>query len=167
MAMWEHREMLAPPAKAPEFSLKDMVGKSHSLANILAHGPTLLAFFKVSCPVCQYTFPFLERIYQGSGREKGAVQIIGVSQDPERQTVDFRREFGITFPMLLDEASETYPASNEFGISSVPSLFIIEQDGKISMSGAGFAKKDLEMFGHRMGVAPFHPGERVPEQKPG
>jgi peroxiredoxin len=167
MAGWKQRQLLAEGTLAPEFELRGLDGNPHSLASILARGPALLAFFKVSCPVCQYTLPFLERIYQGSGREAGAVQILAVSQDKAGSTREFNEEFGITFPALLDDGNGGYPVSNAFGIASVPSLFLIEPDGTISLSGTGFSKKDLEVVGHRAGVAPFRQGERVPEQRPG
>lgn len=167
MAAGKQRQMLEAGMRAPEFQLKDLAGDSQSLARILARGPALLAFFKVSCPVCQFTLPFLERVYQAAGRGEAPVQIVGVSQDKPAATRDFNQEFGITFPMLLDEAAEGYPASNAFGLHSVPSLFLVETDGRISMGEHGFSKQDLEALGQRMGAAPFRPGERVPEFKPG
>ena len=167
MAFWKHRELLAAGAQAPEFELQDLGGAPQSLAAILGRGPALLAFFKVSCPVCQYTLPFLERIYQGAGREKGAVQIIGVSQDKPEATRQFNQEFGVTFPALVDDPAKGYVVSNAYGLSTVPSLVLIEPDGSVSLSGAGFTKRHLEALGHRMGVSPFRPGERVPDERPG
>jgi peroxiredoxin len=158
---------MAGSAHAPGFQLLDLDGASHSLSEILARGPALLAFFKVSCPICQYTFPFLERIYQAAGRERGAVQIIAVSQDSAPVTRGFIDEFGVSFPTLLDDAAAGYPVSNAYGLRTVPTLFLIEPDGIISMSGAGFSKQELEALGQRMGVAPFREGERVPELRPG
>jgi peroxiredoxin len=52
---------------APDFTLPTMDGKKFSLSEALARGPVLAAFFKVSCPTCQYAFPFLERIYKSYG----------------------------------------------------------------------------------------------------
>ena len=49
---------------APHFGLIALDGKKYSLQEGLKHGPVLAAFFKVACPICQYTFPFLERLYQ-------------------------------------------------------------------------------------------------------
>jgi peroxiredoxin len=51
-------------ARAPEFRLPRADGGEIGLEEIIAQGPALLAFFKTSCPVCQLTFPFLERIHQ-------------------------------------------------------------------------------------------------------
>ena len=54
--------MLQAGAKTPAFELTDLSGGSQSLVAILQKGPALLAFFKSSCPVCQLTFPYLQRM---------------------------------------------------------------------------------------------------------
>ena len=154
--------MLEVGSKAPAFELKSLNGTSTALQDALKKGPALLAFFKISCPVCQLTFPYLERL---AGNP--AVQIIGLSQDDPDATKFFNQRFGITFPTLLDESGAGYPASNSYGVSSVPSLFLVETDGSISKSFSGFSKRDLEALGERMGVKPFQPDEKVPEYKPG
>lgn len=158
--------------KAPGFSLKGLDGKEYSLQTLTERGPVVAAFFKVSCPVCQFTFPFLERIYKRYGGD-GAT-ILGVSQDDARDTKDFAKEFGVTFPMALDEKQKGYPASNAYGLTSVPTIFLIETDGTVKVSCMGFDKKDLESIAaalaERKKIAPsalFLSGESVPAHKPG
>ena len=56
--------MLQVGKSAPHFELAAIDGKSYSLQEGLKRGPVLAAFFKVNCPTCQYTLPFLERLYQ-------------------------------------------------------------------------------------------------------
>ena len=97
---------LATGEKAPEFELKALDGKKFSLNEQLAKGPAVLAFFKVSCPTCQYAMPFLERLYKAY-KDKG-VTMVGVSQNDAKETADFCKDFGLTFPMLLDD-TRTYP----------------------------------------------------------
>jgi len=153
--------MLKAGTKAPAFTLSDASGAQQSLADILARGPALIALYKISCPVCQLTLPFLDRM------AKGSLQVIGISQDDERATQKFRQTYSPDLPMLLDRDREGYPVSNAFAISHVPSLFLIEQDGTISMTSEGFVKSDLEKLGSRAGVTPFRPEDRVPEWKAG
>jgi len=152
--------MLPVGAHAPEFQLPDLKGTERTLAGILADGPAVLAFFKVSCPVCQYTFPFLERL------QRSAVQVVGISQDQAGATQEFCREFGITFTTLLDDP-KNYAVSNAFAIANVPSLFLIEADGSVAASESGFSRRILETAGRRAGVSVFLPGESVPESRPG
>jgi len=155
---------------APGFSLKALDGKEYSLQKLLERGPAVVAFFKVSCPVCQFTFPFLQRLherYAGDG-----ATVTGVSQDDARDTKEFNQEYGVTFLTLVD--IEGYPASNAYGLTSVPTIFLIAPDGKVKVSCMGFSKSDLEKIASelslykKMQAAPlFRTNEIVPAYKPG
>jgi len=136
--------------KAPEFELRAMDGRRFVLRDELALGPVVLTFFKVSCPTCQYAFPFYERLERAYGHT--GVRIIGVSQNDPKQTAAFTKEFGATFPVLLDE-TDRYPVSNAYGLTNVPSLFWIAQDGQIEVSSVGWLKADFEEVGRKMAAA--------------
>jgi peroxiredoxin len=153
--------LLSAGAKAPGFTLTDLSGEKHTLGDILKRGPVLIALYKISCPVCQSTLPYLERMVGG------AVQVIGISQDDERGTHRFLKTHSLTMPTLLDREEDGYPVSNAFGITHVPSLFLIETDGTISLATNGFLKRDIETIGRRAGVEPFHAEDHVPEWKAG
>jgi peroxiredoxin len=161
---------LDPGAIAPGILLKDSEGKTASLADALKKGPVLAAFFKVNCPTCQFTFPFLERLYEMYGG--GNVTFFGISQNDAADTREFMREFGAKFPVLIDDRG--YPASNQYGLTNVPTLFWIAPDGKIRLTSIGFAKADLEKIAAEAARAAgkheqplFKPGEVIPDYKPG
>jgi len=162
---------LAVGAKAPQFELKTTDGRSFSLNEELARGPVVLTFFKVSCPTCQYAFPYLERLYKAYA-SKG-VTLVGVSQNDAKDTAAFAKEFGITFPILLDD-TQRYPVSNAYGLTNVPSVFWIAQDGEIEVSSVGWVKVDFEQISRKMaeqGKVPaaviFKPGEDVRDFRAG
>ena len=134
-------------AKAPEFELKTLDGKKFSLSDELARGAVVLAFFKVSCPTCQYALPFLERLYKAYA--KNGVTLVGISQNDAKETAAFNQEFGITFPVLLDD-THSYPVSNAYGLTNVPSIFWIAQDGEIEVSSVGWVKADFEQITRTM-----------------
>ena len=138
---------LATGAKAPEFELKTLDGKKFSLRDELAQGPVVLAFFKVSCPTCQYALPFFQRLYKAY-HDKG-VKLVGVSQNYATETAAFAKEFGVTFPLLLDDL-RTYPASNAYRLTNVPTIFWIAQDGEIEVSSVGWVKADFEQINRKM-----------------
>jgi peroxiredoxin len=156
--------------KAPNFELKDLDGKRLSLQEGLKRGPLVAAFFKVSCPVCQFTFPFLERLFKAYASDR--TTFWAISQDNARDTRDFCAEYGITFPALLDE--DGYPASNDYGLTNVPTFYLIAPGGTVQVDSVGFEKQALEKISEELArflgrpVAPvFEPGEIVPDSKPG
>jgi len=183
--------MAALPAgtKAPDFSLPALVtskdtskdsdkdGGSFSLQAALQQGPVLAAFFKVSCPTCQYTFPYLERIHKAYGDRKKTtdkkITIVGISQNDQRDTAAFLKEYGVTFRTLLDDPNG-YAVSNAYGLTNVPSLFLIGQDGQIEISSVGWVKQEIEDINRKLAAAEqialpaiFQPGEDVRDFRAG
>jgi peroxiredoxin len=156
--------------KAPDIHLPGANATSYSLIEALAKGPVVAAFFKISCPICQYTFPFLERLHQAYGSER--VTFWGIAQDGARDTKEFCQEYGITFPALVDEKG--YPVSNAYGLTIVPTVLLIGPDGTVLVSGHGFSKKEIEKISAELGrllgkpaAQVFLPDEIIPDYKPG
>ena len=156
---------------APDFTLKSMEGDTFSLFEAINQGPVVLAFFKITCPVVQYTFPFLERIYRAA--KGNGVRVVGISQNTKEDTALFLREYGVTFPVLLDDPNR-YAASNAYGITNVPTLFYVDSSGEIRLSSVGWLRADMEQINlmladaANMPVRPvFHPGEEVADWRAG
>ena len=167
------KDMAALPAgtQAPEINLPALDGTKFSLQTALRQGPVLATFFKVSCPVCQYTFPFLERLHKAYGGKK--ITIVGISQDNQRDTAAFTKEFGITFPTLLDDP-KGYAVSNAYGLTNVPSIFLIGQEGGIEVTSVGWVKQELEDINRKLATAQqtsippiFRAGEEVTDFRAG
>lgn len=162
---------LATGTRAPDFALKTLDGKRFSLSEELARGPVVLAFFKVSCPTCQYAFPYLQRLYKAYGNK--GIAILGVSQNDANETAAFAKDFGVTFPLLLDD-TRSYPVSNAYGLTNVPTIFWVAQDGEIEVSSVGWVKADFESINRKIAeagkVAPalmFRAGEDVRDFRAG
>ena len=155
---------------APDFSLSGLDGKTYTLKALLQRGPVVAAFFKISCPVCQFTVPFLERLFQRYGGN--AATFLGISQDDAKSTAKFAAQYGLTFPIVID--AKGYTASNAYGLTMVPTIFLVETDRTVKVSSMGFAKQDLETIAAelatRQNLSPaalFRSDERIPAQKPG
>jgi peroxiredoxin len=162
--------ILSPGKTAPPISLKTLDGGSANLHDALKKGPVVAAFFKVSCPTCQFTAPFLERLHESYGSD--AFTLWGISQDDAADTREFCQELDVDFPILLENSG--YALSNQYGITTVPSIFVISPDGKIHSVSEGFSKADLErvaaVAAHANGVKAsplFKPSEHLPAVKPG
>jgi cytochrome c biogenesis protein CcmG/thiol:disulfide interchange protein DsbE len=155
-------ETLKSGTQAPPFTLSGIDGKSFSLRDALSRGPVMLAFFKKSCPVCQYAFPFYQRMFQAYGNR--GVILAGVSQNQKKDTEAFAKSFGVTFPILLDDPA-TYPVSNAYGLTNVPTVFWIGQNGKIEISSVGWNRKDFEVMSGKMAEAGRVPAAVLLEPK--
>jgi len=157
--------------KAPDFSLPAVDGGKFSSQEALHRGPVLAVFFKVSCPVCQYAFPFFERLHKTYGSQK--VAIVGISQNDKRDTAAFLKEYGVTFPALLDDPAG-YAVSNAYGLTNVPTWFLIGPDREIRISSVGWVKADIEALNRQLSDANhtslrqlFRPDDDVRDYRPG
>jgi peroxiredoxin len=157
---------------APDFTLPTLDGRQVSLRDLCQRGPVVLAFFKVSCPVCQYAFPLYERMAQAH-KDSGA-SFLGISQNNASDAQAFAREYGVSFPIALDDEANRYIVSNAYGLTNVPTLFCIAPDGQIEVSSVGWSKRDLEDLNAKLaalrGQKPtvlWRPGESIQEFRPG
>jgi peroxiredoxin len=144
---------------APDFNLQDP-----NRASVALKKPAVVALFKVGCPTCQYAFPFLERLH------KSGVTVLGISQDNAKDTKDFAQRFGITFPLGIDAPG--YSISKAYGISTVPSMFAVDEDGSIRYVAEGWVRSDFEELariaaGGDTSPALFKPAESVLDFKAG
>src|SRR5215475_5019100 len=133
---------LTAGTQAPRFELLGMDGTRFSLGEMLARGPVLAVFFKISCPVCQYAFPYFERIHKTYGNS-GKLTMVGISQNEKNDTAEFTRRYGVTFPVLLDD-TRSFPVSNAYGLTNVPTAFWIAQDGEVEISSVGWVRQEFE-----------------------
>lgn len=145
--------------RAPDFDLALAGGGRRSLTGLLEAGPVLLVFYKGSCPTCQLTLPYLERL-QG-----GRFQVYAISQDNAQTALEFNQAFGVNLPNLIDPAEDGYVVSNAYGITHVPTMFLVELDQSISWAWSGFHKAQLESLAERAGRRIFQDADRVPESK--
>ena len=159
---------------APDTRFRTPEGGSLSTADVIAAGdglPVLLAFFKTSCPVCQLTWPYLQRLHEAYGGR--SMRVVGVSQNDAASSRAYYAAYGAaSFDLLLDP-EPTFVASNAFNVESVPLLVLLAADGTIEDTFAGWSKKRMEALGARFAstsvplVPVIPPGDPVREFSPG
>lgn len=89
-----------------------------------ADGPSVVFFYKVTCPTCQLAAPVAERFASAfPGR------FVGVGQDPGEKLDQFAEELDLSFVSVADEPP--YELSNAYGVRTVPTLFVLD-DGEVA-----------------------------------
>lgn len=111
---------------APDFSLTDVQGKTHTLSQLKGK-VVVLNFFTIWCMPCREEMPELSAIYK-ENHGKG-LEILGIclKADP-MQLRFFVKQMKLDYPVLAgtDQVDRDYG-----GIVGVPTTFIINKQGNI------------------------------------
>ena len=111
---------------APEYGARSLAGDSVSLAR-LRGSAVLLNFWATWCAPCRHETPFLQSLFARSA-SRGLV-IVGVSMDAgdaRGQVEDFVREFGVTYPVLVDPQMR---GMDLYKVIGLPASFLVDRDG--------------------------------------
>jgi peroxiredoxin len=148
-------------AVAPEFELRDSVGRLVRSRDLLAVGPLVVKFFRGRW--CSYCVTELEawRDLYGTLRERGAL-LVAISPETQRQSDFAVQQHGLSFPLLHDPGAKlaeqfglvyTVPEYHQRYLKSIlvnlpflngeaswrlplPATYVIGQDGQVLFAEA-------------------------------
>ena len=121
-----------PPIASADFTLPQLDGGNVSLSGLRGH-VVVMEFWATWCGPCRYSTPSLEVIYR-KFRERGVVVLLINHGEPE-QDVRAWAERRFTAPILLDAGDRV---ADRYGVQGIPSLFIIDQTGRIVYAESGY-----------------------------
>ena len=114
---------------APDFELKTTEGETIKLSDLSGQA-VLVNLWATWCPPCRAEMPAIEKVYT-EYKDQGLV-VLAVNmtyQDTFANIPPFIVEYGLTFPVLLDETGSVGTA---YQLRSLPSSFFIDRDGIVS-----------------------------------
>jgi DsbE subfamily thiol:disulfide oxidoreductase len=117
---------------APELTLTMLDGSEAKLSDFRGK-VVLVNFWATYCPPCRAEMPALETVYREVA-DKGGV-VLAIDQKESAETVaGFVAEFGLTFPVALDQKGA---AGALYGVTGIPESFIVDKDGIVRYKTIG------------------------------
>ncbi|HBL5354216.1 TPA: redoxin family protein, partial [Clostridioides difficile] len=120
--------------KSIDFTLTDQYGKTHKLSDYEGK-VVFLNFWATWCPPCKEEMPYIEQLYKDYNKNNDDVVILGVAspnlgrEGSREHVVNFLKEQGYTFPVVLDEDGAL---AYQYGINAFPTTFIIDKEGYVT-----------------------------------
>jgi peroxiredoxin len=115
----------AQPSEAPDFTLVSLEGRAFRLRELRGK-LVLLNFWATWCAPCQHEMPSMERLYQTFKPMEFVLLAVSLDRQGAEVARPFAAHLKLTFPILLDPASEV---SRQYGVRGLPTTYLIDPDG--------------------------------------
>ncbi|QOI99110.1 MAG: redoxin family protein [Phycisphaeraceae bacterium] len=117
---------------APAFSLKDVSGQTYTLESLKGK-VVVLDFWATWCKPCLAVMPAIQKVHE-KYKDKGVV-VIGMHTDTNTDTKapDVMDNLGCDYLLLLSAGA----VSNQYKVRGIPSLYVIDAEGRVSWSHVG------------------------------
>jgi peroxiredoxin len=150
---------LQPGDKVRSFTLPD-AATGEPVSDPWRDGPVVLAFFKVTCPVCQLTAPKVQALADGGAR------VVAIGQDPSPRLAAYAERYGQRVTTLSEPPP--YLVAGAYGVRAVPTLFLVDADGLLVDAVAGWDRTGWNRVAAAAGAsAVSREGDGLPSFRPG
>lgn len=125
--------LLAVGTEAPDWTLKDAGGKSHSLKDYRGK-IVLLDFWATWCGPCIAMMPAIERIHEKYADQ--GVKVVGVhcwANPAAPEPIEFFKQKKHSYQLLLDGDA----VAAAYRVSAIPSFYLIGPDGTVRFAASG------------------------------
>ncbi len=136
---------------APDFTLPTLDGRTISLADYRGK-KVVLSFWASWCGPCRLELPVLRSFYEKTHKPGADYDLLAISLDEDRGAAEAAMNvLKLPFPVLLD-TGQTTPGA--YGVYGIPTLFVIDERGRVAYSSAGFNTNIEFILAHQLGIDP-------------
>src|SRR5262245_50257496 len=137
--------LLPVGTEAPDFELQTPQGEPVRLKDLRGR-TVLLEFFATWCGLCNTEARHLKTIAESLPADRFAVVSINADAEDAASVLAYHRFYSLPFPSLLDPSLRPRsfnkpglpgPVTQQYGMKSLPTFYVIDRDGKVSWRSDG------------------------------
>lgn len=137
-----HKQAAKVGEKAPDFTLTDVNGKSHTLSDYTDDGKiVVLEWFNTTCPFVVKHHEKMTTMADLQAKYADNVVWLAVNSGNEKhpsyamspKSIETVKEWEISYPILVDASGKV---GHMYGATTTPDMFIIDTEGVLRYSGA-------------------------------
>jgi len=126
---------------APGFILSDLTGAGVNLSDFKGR-IVILNFWATWCPPCREEMPHMQSFYEKN--KENDIEILAVNltnMDDGQQAIEkFVQDYGLTFPVLLDDNGDV---GERYEIMTIPTSYILDTEGRIFQKVVGPMNEEM------------------------
>ncbi len=100
----------------------------------------LLVFLRRDVSACRTLLSFVERLNRRARTQES--EILGISLDDHRDTLEFATDYAFTFPIVVEEADRA--TFGRYRVTEVPTLFLLGPDLVVRDQFVGWSRDSFE-----------------------
>jgi len=126
---------------APDFTLKDVDGKTHRLSDYRGK-VVMINFWATWCPPCRFELPSMQRAYEKLKRTD--VEFLAINLGEDADTIfTFTADYPVTFPLLMDLDSAV---ANLYPVIGLPTTYFVSPKGILIYRAIGSREWDEDQM---------------------
>lgn len=124
---------------APEFKLKSLDGKTHTLASLRKKGHVMLVFWAVECVYCYAEVADLNKSYKKYNNKGLAIAAINIAAEYDDDVAEYVKDNNIKY-LILSNRLDNLDVGEAYHAIVTPTIVIVEPKGKVVFYGHSLPK---------------------------
>lgn len=121
--------------RAPSFRLRGIDNAYWILGEPDDRRSVIVVFFRREASSCRLMLPFVERLHRRASEHE--TEILGISLDNQRDTMEFASDYSLTFPILIE--TDERETTRAYDVAGVPALFLLDESLQVRDSILGWS----------------------------